>query len=136
MNSQDFSIRSIELSNNQAEALYQRIVDAIQKYGIENFDKKTEVQVPELTKEDTITIYVELDIYTEAKEDRSHPFDYPEPEEITERSVGNLKIKLINKEGDEIDWNILGERKRLNGGRFITGTPLDIYEKINEHFRI
>jgi len=136
MNSQDFSIRSIELSNNQAEALYQRIVDAIENYGIENFDKKTGTQVPELTEEDSIKVYIEMETYTEFKDDKRHPLDPPEPEEIISRSVMELKIQLINIEGNEVEFDVLGEKERSLSGRLYTKLPIDIYEKIENHFRI
>ena len=121
MNQSDFSINSIELSHEQVESIYQRIVDAIENYGIENFEKKTEIQIPELTEEDLIKVYVEMEIYTEWKDDKRHPQDYPEPEEITSRSVMKLKIQLVNIEGDDVNC------KQLD---------YNFEEKIKEHFSI
>ena len=120
MNSQNFSIQSIELSHDQAEALYQRIVDYVENYGIENFEIKTEIQVPELTDEDLIKIYVEMETYTEWKDGKRHPQDYPEPVEILSMSV-SLKIQLTNIEGDEVSC------KQLD---------YNFEERIKEHFRI
>lgn len=136
MNSQNFSIRSMELSHYQAEDLYKRIVDAIENYGIGNFEKKTEIQVPELTDDDLIEVYVEMETYTEFKDNKRHLLETPESEEISSRSVMKLKIQLINTEGDEVEFKVLGEKERSLSGKLYTKSPIDIYEKINEHFRI
>lgn len=138
MNQSDFSISSIEISHDQAKSLYQRIVDAIESYGIENFEKKTEIQVPELSDydNDTIKIYVEMEIYTEWKDDKRHQFDTPEPEEITSRSVMKLNIQLINTEGNEVEFKVIGEKTRSFSGREFTKSPIDIYEKVIKHFSI
>ena len=137
MNQSDFSIRSIELSQDQSESLYQRIIDAIKNYGIWNFEKKTEIKVPEIGKteiisfpdgsfityfmKDPIEIWVEVETYTEWKDNKRHFSDYPEPEEITSRSVMSLKIQLVNNEGDDVNC------KQLD---------YNFEEKIKEHFRI
>ena len=133
----DFSISSIELTIDQVNALYQRIVDAIENYGIHNFEKKTEIKVPEIGKteiisftdgsfityfmKDSIEIWVEVETYTEWKDSKRHFSDYPEPEEILSRSVMSLKIQLVNNEGDDVNC------KQLD---------YNFEEKIKEHFRI
>lgn len=138
MNQSDFSISSIELSHDQAKSLYQRIVDAIENHGIENFEKKTEIQVPELADydNDMIKIYVEMETYTEWKDDKRHQFDTPEPEEITSRSVMKLNIQLINTEGNEVKFKVIGEKERSFSGREYTKSPFNIYEEVIKHFSI
>ncbi len=121
MNLQNFSIISIELTYDQAEELYQRIVDAVENYGIENFGQKKEIQVSELTDQDLIKVYVEMETYTEWKDDKRHPLESPEPEEIISSSVLKLKIQLINFDGSEVSC------KQLD---------YNFLEKINEHFSI
>ena len=133
----DFSISSIELTIDQVNAFYQRIVNAIENYGIHNFEKKTEIKVPELGKteiisfpdgsfityfrKDPIKIYVEMETYTEFRDDIRHLQEPPEPEEIISRSVMRLKVQLVNNEGDEVSC------KQLD---------YNFEEKIKEHFRI
>jgi len=124
----EFSITKIELTHDQALELKQRVIDAIDKHGIENFERKTEIQVDELTKDDLIKVYVELETYTEWKEKEK-----PDPEEILSMSVMRCNIQLVNKEGDEVEYKILGEK--VSGSRFVK-TPIDIYEQIMEHFSI
>ena len=51
----DFSISSIELTIDQVNAFYQRIVNAIENYGIHNFEKKTEIKVREIVKTEIIS---------------------------------------------------------------------------------
>lgn len=138
MNQSDFSISLIELSHDQAKSLYQRIVDAIENHGIENFEKKTEIQVPELTDydNDMIKIYVEMETYTEWKDDKRHQFDTPEPEEIISRSVMKLNIQLINTEGNEVEFKVIGEKERSLSGREYTKSPINIYEEVTKHFSI
>lgn len=137
MNQSDFSISSIDLTTDQANAFYQRIVDAIKNYGIWNFEKKAEIKVPEIGKteiisftdgsfityfmKDPIEIWVEVETYTEWKDNKRHPQDYPDQEEITSRSVMSLKIQLVNNEGDDVNC------KQLD---------YNFEEKIKEHFRI
>lgn len=137
MNQSDFSISSIDLTTDQANAFYQRIIDAIKNYGIENFEKRAEIKVPEIGKteiisftdgsfityfmKDPIEIWVEVETYTEWKDNKRHPQDYPDQEEILSRSVMSLKIQLVNNEGDEVSC------KQLD---------YNFEEKIKEHFRI
>ena len=134
MTEKDFAISSI--THEQAISLYQRIIEAIENYGVQNFNRKTEIQVPELTEDDLIKVYVELEISTEADDNRAHPFDYPEPEEILQRSVNQLKIQLVNKEGSDVIFEVLGERKMIDDISFYTALPFDIDEKIKQHFYI
>jgi len=136
MTEKDFAISSIELTHDQAIELHQRIIESIENYGVQNFNRKTEIQIPEITEDDIIKVYVELEIFTEADDHRTHPFDYPEPEEILQRSVDRLKIQLVNREGSEVRFTVLGERKPIAGGRFYTANQFDIYEKVKEHFYI
>ncbi len=136
MTEKDFAISSIELSHEQAISLYQRIIEAIENYGVQNFNRKTEIQVPELTEDDLIKVYVELEIFTEADDNVKHPFDYPEPEEILQRLVIKLKIQLVNREGSEVGFKTLGEQKSSISGMPYTASPFDIDEKIKQHFYI
>ena len=136
MTEKDFAISSIELTHDQTISLYQRIIEAIENYGVQNFNRKTEIQVPELTEDDLIKVYVELEIFTEADDNVKHPFDYPEPEEILQRSVDKLKIQLVNREGSEVGFKTLGERKMIDYISFYTASPFDIDKKIKEHFYI
>jgi hypothetical protein len=136
MTEKDFAISSIELSHEQAISLYQRIIEAIENYGVQNFNRKTEIQVPELTEDDLIKVYVELEIFTEADDNIKHPLDYPEPEEILQRSVDKLKIQLVNRKGSDVVFEVLGERKMIDNISFYTASPFDIDEKIKQHFYI
>lgn len=131
MTEKDFAISSIELTHDQAISLYQRIIESIENYGVQNFDIKTEIQVPELTEDDLIKVYVELETYTEWKEKEK-----PDPEEITSRSVIRLKIQLINIEGDEVEFKVLGEKERSLSGRLYEKSPIDICEKIENYFSV
>lgn len=128
----DFSIAEINLTHDQAIALKQSIIDAIENYGIENFEKKREIQ---LSKEenDIFDIYVECEIYTEYKGSFQEFNEPPEAEEIESRSVMELVIHIINSDGDEVSFTVLGRKDPKS--RFIH-TPIDIEEEVIKHFEI
>ena len=120
----DFSIKAIELTTDQIESLYTRIVTAIDKNGIETFKHKTEIELSEIGHietiqlgigyiqyliNDLIKIWFEMEIYTEYKTYNVRFDEPPEPEEILFRSVMKLKIQLINSDGYEIDCNQMDE---------------------------
>ena len=127
-----FSITEIELTHDQAIQLKIDCINAIENYGIVNFEtRKTEIQIP-TEEDDSIRIYVELQTFTEYDECAA-PF---EPD-IIERSVHNLRVQLINKDGGEIKYKVLGEKQYCeNNKRFIDKTPICIEEEIIKHFTI
>ena len=127
-----FSITEIELTHDQAIQLNIDCINAIENSGIGNFEtRKTEIQIP-TEEDDPIRIYVELQTFTEYDECAA-PF---EPD-IIERSVHNLRVQLVNKEGGEVKYKFLGERVRdEKRSRFFTKTPIDIEEEITKHFTI
>lgn len=127
-----FSITEIELIHDQAIQLKIECINAIENYGIGNFEtRKTEIQIP-TEEDDPIRIFVELQTFTEYDECAA-PF---EPD-IIERSVHNLRVQLINKEGGEIKYKVLGEKQYSeNHKRFIDKTPICIEEEIIKHFTI
>lgn len=127
-----FSITEIELTHDQAIQLKIDCINAIENYGIGNFEtRKTEIDIS-ADEDEPIKIYVELQTFTEYDECAA-PF---EPD-IIERSVHNLRVQLINKDGGEVKYKVLGERVRdEEKNRFFTKTPIDIEEEITKHFTI
>jgi len=123
----EFSITKIELTHDQALELKQRVIDAIDKHGIENFERKTEIQVDELTKDDLIKVYVEAKISIEGIENEP-----PDPVGIKSICFNNLIIQLVN-ENKQVEYKILGEK--VSGSRFVK-TPIYIEEEIEKHFSI
>jgi len=123
----EFSITKIELTHDQALELKQRVINAIDKHGIENFERKTEIQVDELSEDDLIKVYVEAKISIEGIENEP-----PDPVGIKSICFNDLIIQLVN-ENKQVEYKILGEK--VSGSRFLK-TPIDIEEEIEKHFSI
>lgn len=132
MNYDQFSISEIELTHDQAVQLKIDVINAIENYGIENFEsRKTEIQLP-TDYDEPIRVFVEFQTFTEY-EHNAAPF---EPT-IIDRSVHDMKIQLINKEGGEVKYKVLGERRlTADKSRFYTATPIDIEEEVIKRFTI
>ena len=108
----------------------------IENFGIENFDKKREIQLSE-EEDDLIDVYVTCEIYTEYKGSFQAFNEPPEPDEIESRSVTKLSIDLFNKQGEKVKINVLGEyhfneifKRRQDC------SPIDIEEEVIKYFEI
>lgn len=136
----DFSIQSIEITHEKALELKQKVIDAIEKIGIENFEKKREFELEEQDN-DPIKIWVICEIYQEFSDSFQAFNEPPQLEELISRSVMTLLIKVYNEQGDEVQWTILGEKvwTQLYGHqdfRWFTRSPIDIEEEIEKHFKV
>lgn len=60
-----FSITKIELSHDQAEQLKIDCINAIENYGIENFERKTEIEISKDDENEPITVYVTFETFIE-----------------------------------------------------------------------
>lgn len=124
-----FSITEIELTHDQAIQLKIDCINAIDNYGIENFEaKKQEIDVPH-DDDDPIECSITCQMFSEL-DDQAAPF---EPT-VIDRSV-HLSIKLFNADGGEVKWKVKGERLCKNSKMF-TRTPIDVEEEIIKHFTI
>lgn len=136
----DFSIQSIEITHEKALELKQKVIDAIEKIGIENFDKKKEFELEEQDN-DPIKIWVTCEVYQEFSGSFQELNEPPQAEELISRSVMTLLIQVYNEQGNEVQWTILGEKvwTQICGQqnfRWFTRSPIDIEEEIKEHFSI
>lgn len=124
-----FSITEIELTHDQAIQLKIDCINAIENYGIENFEaRKTEIDIRNEDEDEPIEASIKCEVFS-IYDDVEKPFDPP----LLERSV-HLTMKLYNKQGGEVKWKVFGEEKyKKDGGRFIQ-TPIDIEEEIIKHF--
>lgn len=126
-----FSITKIELTHDQSEQLKIDCINAIENYGIENFEiRKTEIEVP-YDEEEPIRCYITCETFSIFDDEIA-----PNNPELLERSV-NISIQLINKEGSEVEFAVLGKRvwDELRK-RFFTQTPICIEEEIKKHFEV
>lgn len=129
-----FSITEIELTHDQAIQLKIDCINAIENYGIENFEiRKTEIEVP--YDDEPIRCYISCETFSIWDDEIA-----PNNPELLERSV-HLSIQLVNKEGSEVKYKVLGERtfKRIRPNedfRWFTEKPIDIEEEVIKQFTI
>ena len=124
-----FTVVEILLSKDQAEQLKIDVINAIENYGVENFDKKTEIDVS-YDDTDPIQASVECKIKTIFKTPQTGLFEPPEPDEIEERSVHFLSIKLWNQAGDQVKYKV------LEPDPFLYDHYITIEEQVKLHFTI
>lgn len=126
-----FSIAQIELTHDQAVQLKIDCIDAIENYGIENFEtRKTEIQVP-YEDDEPIKCYIACETFSIFDDEIA-----PNNPELLERSV-SVSIQLINSEGSEVEFKVLGEKQyNEHYKRFIDKTPICIEEEIKNHFTV
>ena len=131
MKNNQFSITKIELTHDQSEQLKIDCINAIENYGIENFEiRKTEIEVP-YDDDEPLKCYITCETFSIWDDEIA-----PNNPELLERSV-HLTIQLINKEGSEVQFKVLGEKQYSeNLKRFIDKTPICIEEEIIKHFTI
>lgn len=131
MKNNQFSITKIELTHDQSEQLKIDCINAIENYGIENFEiRKTEIEVP-YDDDEPLKCYITCETFSIWDDEIA-----PNNPELLERSV-HLTIQLINKEGSEVQFKVLGEKQYSeNFKRFIDKTPICIEEEIIKHFTI
>lgn len=125
----DFAITGITFTHDQAVDFKQKVIDAIENFGIENFEKKTEIQLSK-EEDDIFDVYVECEIYTEYKGSFQEFNEPPEADEIESRSVMRLIIQIINSEGDIVNFSVLTDKAK----KF--SSPIDIEEEIKKHFTV
>lgn len=126
-----FSILEIILDSHQATQLKIDCINAIENYGIENFEiRKTEIEVP-YEEDEPIKCYITCETFSIWDDEIA-----PNNPELLERSV-HLSIQLVNKEGSEVQFKVLGEKQYSETfKRFIDKTPICIEEEIIKHFTI
>ena len=131
----EFQIQSIEFSHDQAVALKDEIIKRINRYGIENIERKIELGLEESIIEyesDPITVFFDCDVYVE------HDYFTVPPDEpkIVYRSL-KVILKIYNQEGDIVEFKVLQDKiwdeKRK---RHYYSTPIDIEEEVSNHFKI
>jgi len=126
----DISIIGVELSHDSALLLKQNCIDAIENFGIENFEnEKKEIQLP-FDDTDVIHVYISCKIYSEYEQEPA-PF---EPS-LIDRSV-HLHIKMYNVDGDEVEWSVIGEKIYIPEQGIVTRTPIDVEEEIIKYFTV
>lgn len=130
MRVEDFSIRSIELTHDQSELLFQRIIKAITRHGIENFENSNEIQVPPLTDSDQIKVFVEIEAKIKYVENKRFALDQPDAPEIESISIQKVKLDLINNNDGSIKYAIIPEND------FEREHFLSIEERVQSHFTI
>lgn len=135
-----FSITQIELTHDQALELKQKVIDTIENYGIENFEKKKEIELPDMC-DDPINVYVTCEIYQEFSGSFQQLDEPPQAEKVISQSIMILIISMYNEQGDEVRWTVLGSKEytQIAGQkefRWFTRSPIDIEEEIKDYFLI
>lgn len=124
-----FSITEILLNEYQAEQLKIDCINTIENFGIENLNKRHEIEV-DYDFNDPIKASIDCKITTTIKDSAIDPFSPPDPEEIESRSVDILTIKLWNESGDQVRYKV------TESDEFLANNYLTIEERIKSHFTV
>jgi len=130
MNHSQFGIASIELNHIQAIQLKKDCIEAIENYGIENFEANKK-EIPVSDENDLLQVAITCETFTDESE-----VQQPDIPTIKGRCV-HISLKLSNIEGNEVKLTVKGQNFYNNlFKRNQVMSPIDVENEIVKHFQI